>query len=223
MRISIAAAALIIAATIACSSDNQPNLCGMPAPGVVISPGIDFIVRDTYGRGQAIGTTAVIHGPNNVTETRAGSDTLNIFAAFSQTGTYSATLSRAFYQDLTVANITATPGACGSVNRATVPVVLQLQPDAPPLRALVLIGGEFLDHPGAQVKLIPHFDADPGVSTAVQWSVDNATLASVDANGVVTAKCVTAGGTVKVTALALADGKTTGTLDIGISPASTCP
>ena len=58
--------------------------------------------------------------------------------------------------------------------------------------------------------------------SAVTWQVSDATLASIDANGVVTAKCTKDGGTLKVTATAVADGATTAFVNIGVAGAS-CP
>jgi len=220
---------LVIVASIigiaACTKDGRlPNNCGMPAPGLIISIALDLQVRDSYGRGQAIGTTVVIRGPG-ATQTDTGfADTLHIYDQSSSSGTYGVTFSRPYYQDLTVSNIAVTAyDDCPAVKTATVPVVLRLAPGAPPMRALVLLGGQFLDHAGEQAHLLPHFDADPGVSTALRWSSGDTTLATVDANGVVTAKCVKVGGTVKVTATSLFDGTTSASALMGVAPASSCP
>lgn len=210
----------------ACTHDGRmPNGCGMPMidPGFIISIALDLQIRDSYGRGQAIGTTVVIRGPSG-SQTQVGSnDTLNIYDASNTSGLYSVIFSRPYYQDLTIDNIVVTGNEqCGTVNTAKVPVVLHLAPGAPPLRSLILLGGQLLDHPGAQAQLIPYFDADPGVSTALKWSVSDTTIATVDANGLVTAKCVKDGGTVKVTATSLFDSTKSGTAAIGVTPATSC-
>lgn len=215
-----------VAATFAaCSKDDQATTenCGPIVNGVIISaPGIDLQVRDPYGRGQAIGTTAVVHRSDQTLVQSNIYDTLNIFTAYNVTGTFTVTLSRPYYQDATLSQIAVTPNGC-VVNTAKVPVVLQLAPGAPKLRGLIVLGADFLTQPGAQVHLVPHFDADPDVSQAVTWTVSDATLATVDANGVVTAKCSKPGGTVNVTATSVADPTFKSTVSMGVAPAASCP
>ena len=215
-------AACVVAA---CSSDDAVvnGGCQGRVPGVLVQvAGIDLKVRDPFGRGQAVGTTAIVHSGSGIDQQAFVRDTLNIEGAFNEVGTFSVTVTRPFYLDATIANVRVTPNGC-VVNTTTVPVALQLAPGAPALRALTIVGATFLDHAGAQATLLPYFDANPDVSTAVTWQVNDATLASVDANGVVTAKCTKSGGTVKVTATATADGTTSGTASIGVSPAASCP
>ena len=212
----------LIAACSGATGENNDNDCQPRVFGVVVfSPGIVLQVRDPFGRGQAIGTTAVIRRADGSTDQSFVHDTLNIDGVSNETGTFSATLSRPYYLDATVPNIKVTPNGC-AVNTATVPVIMQLVPNAPPLRSLILLGADFLYQPGVQVHLVPHFDANPDVSTAVTWTVSDTTLATVDANGVVTAKCKKDGGTVKVTATSVADGTTSAFVNIGVAGAA-CP
>lgn len=223
-RAELLAALSVIAGAVAmaCSMDTTDNGCHMPAPGVIIAaPGIDVQVRDPFGRGQAIGTTVVVRASDNSTRPYTVEDTLHIFSAFNTAGTYQITVDRPYYKEATIAKVVVTPNGC-AVNETIAPVTLQLAAGAPPLRALVLLGADFLAQPGATVHLVPHFDADPSVSTDVTWKVNNTALATVDANGVVTAKCSTAGGTVTVTATAVADGVTSASVNLGVAPA-VCP
>ena len=215
-------AACVVAA---CSSDDAVvnGGCQGRLPGVLVQvAGIDLKVRDPFGRGQAVGTTAIVHSGSGIDQQAFVRDTLNIEGAFNEVGTFSVTVTRPFYLDATIGNVRVTPNGC-VVNTTTVPVALQLAPGAPALRALTIVGVTFLDHAGAQATLLPYFDANPDVSTAVTWQVNDATLASVDANGVVTAKCTKSGGTVKVTATATADGTTSASASIGVAPAASCP
>src|SRR5690348_1463148 len=195
------------------NNDCQPQVFGV----AVYASGIVLQVRDPFGRGQAIGTTAVIRRSDGSTDQSFVRDTLNIEGAGNQTGTFSATVSRPYYLDATVTDIKVTANGCG-VNTATVPVTLSLAPGAPPLRSLILLGADFLYAPGVQVHLVPHFDANPDVSTAVTWTVSDSSLATVDANGVVTAKCTKDGGTEKVTATAAFDGTTSASVSLGVAP-----
>lgn len=222
----VASAAVTAAAVVACSgADMQPPTgCETLAfPGVLVAvPGIDLQVRDSYGQGEAIGTTATV--------TRAGSepmqvnvaDTLHIYTAYDVTGDFSVKLSRPYYQDVTIAKVTVVPNGC-LVATTAVPVTMQLVPGAPPLRALDVAGAAYLGDPRAQAQLIAHFDADPGVSRAVTWSVSDTKLATIDANGVITAACPNAGGTVKASATSVATPTVSGSASMSVAPETTCP
>lgn len=206
-----------------CALESTGNGCGMPAPGTIIfKPGIDLLVRDPFGRGQAIGTTATFRRSDGSTGESRAEDTLHLVSQQNLTGTFTVTLTRPYYLDATITNVKVTPNGC-VLNTTTVPVTLQLAPGAPALRAMVVVGQEFLDAPGAQAHLVTHFDANPDVSTAVRWDVSFPILASVDANGVVTAKCTTTGGTVTVTATSVIDFSITSSVNLGVAPASSCP
>ena len=222
----VAGAVVIAASVAACSgTDMQPPTgCEtMAFPGVLVAvPGIDLQVRDTYGQGEAIGTTATV--------TRAGSepmqvniaDTLHIYSAYDVTGDFSVKLSRPYYQDVTIAKVTVTPNGC-LVNTTPVPVTMQLAAGAPPLRAIDVAGAAYLGEPRAQAHLIAHFDADPSVSRAVTWAVSDTKLATIDANGVITAACPNTGGTVKATATSVASPAVSGSASMSVAPATACP
>lgn len=227
MRSCLALSTLaVMAAVAACAHDGRaPMGCGMTPmvdPGILIIPGIDLKVRDPYGRAQAIGTTYFVQTNTGTDSATWSADTLDIYTAFDQTGTFNVTLRRPYYRDKTIDNIVVTANDCG-LKLTTVPVGLVLAPGAPPLRSVIILGAMFLDRPGAQGKLVPHFDADPGVSTAMTWQVNDTALTTVDANGVVTAKCTKDGGAVKVTGTAVADGKTSAYLWISVARSSSCP
>ncbi|HKW10883.1 MAG TPA: Ig-like domain-containing protein [Gemmatimonadaceae bacterium] len=210
---------------VACSGSvaDTPHGCGGGPPGVIVQvAGIDLQVRDPFGVAQAIGTVATVRRSDGTEAFAVVDDTLNIHAAFNVTGTFTVTLSRTYYRDAAVANVSVTPDGC-VVHTTTVPVTLELAPGAPALRAMTVVGGDFLDHPGAQATLLAHFDADPGVSRAVTWQVSDATLASVDANGIVTAQCTKSGGTVKVTATSVVDASITSFVNLGVAPTASCP
>jgi hypothetical protein len=206
-----------------CGGDKPTANCGQPVLGVIIfAPGIDLLVRDPFGRGQAIGTSATIRGSDGTTDQTRAEDTLHLVSEANRTGTFTVTVTRPYYRDATITNVKVTPNGCFP-NTTTVPVTLQLAAGAPSLRAMILLGQQFLDAPGAQAHLVTHFDANPDVSTAVTWDVNSPTLASVDANGIVTAKCTTTGGTVTVMATSLVDPSITSSVNLGVAPAASCP
>jgi len=216
---------LCAAALAACDRKNEVGMtcADLVVPGVVISrAGIDVQIRDPFGRGQAIGSTVVAKS-DGVAEDRTDiRDTLNAYTAYSHAGTFSVQVSRPYYRDAIVSNVVVRPEGC-AVATTTVPVTLELAPGAPPLRSMIIVGADFLYQPGVQVHLLPHFDADPGVSTAVTWSLSDASLATVDANGVVTAKCTKDGGTETVTATSVVDAGISATVRLGVAGANNCP
>src|SRR5690348_14971800 len=153
---------------VACASD-KPALPGCllagvgpgAVPGVVVQgPGIDLQVRDPFGRGQAIGTTAAVTRSDGFVAGVDVQDTLNILAVYGSEGTFTVTLTRPYYADVSVYPIAVSLGPDGCVTVKKIPVTLQLAANAPPVRAITILGADFLDHAGAQVQLVPHFDAN---------------------------------------------------------------
>jgi hypothetical protein len=102
-------------------------------------------------------------------------------------------------------------------------VTLQLVPGAPPLRAVQVVGADFLYAPGVQRQLAARFDADPTVPTTVTWRSSDTTLARIDGAGLVTARCSTTGGSVAATALAAADTLVRGSATFGVASVRSCP
>jgi Big-like domain-containing protein len=207
------------------TATRENNECQVLINGIIIYPnGVDLQVRDPFGRGQAIGTTVVLRASDGSTDQGHVADTLHIVGEYNRAGTFSATISRPYYLTQIISKIQATPTPDGcSVNTANVPVTLQLAPDAPPLRAMVIVGAQFLGAPGQQTQLVAHFDANPGVSTAVTWQSSDTSLATVNANGVVTPKCVTSGGTVKITATSVVNPSISAFVNMGVTAAASCP
>ena len=220
----IAATGVVIAVVVAaCRSDLTPvpGGCEMPAPGVLVAvPGIDLQVKDQYGQGEAIGTTADVGGAAGPLQSYA-QDTLHLYTAYDMAGTFTVTLHRQYYQDLTIPQITVVPAGC-LVATTHVPATLQLAPGAPPLRALNIQGAQYLGDPRAQAQLLAHFDADPSVPRAVTWQSSDTSLATVDANGLVIAKCPNAGGTMKVTATTVATPQLSDQAAMSVAPFNVC-
>lgn len=213
------------AAVLACSHDNSTeNInCQPIVNGVAIyTPGIDLQIRDPFGHGQAMGTTAVIQRSDGAVDPSYASDTVNLVDRDNMTGTFNVTLRRPYYLETTINGIRVTPEGCG-VHGITVPVTMQLAPGAPALRSIVLLGQQLLGGAGSQAHLVAYFDANPDVTRDLTWQVSDTTLASVDSNGVVSWKCTKNGGTVTVTATSVYDGHTSGSVQIGIWPATSCP
>lgn len=220
--ISVTAALLGSLVLGACDHEPATNSCfDTHLPGVVVyRPGIDVVVRDPFGRGEALGTTVVVHnGPDSVLTT--GIDTLHVSAGYQFAGTFSVRVSRPFYRDTILANVVVNASDC-SVSIVQLPLTLQLAAGAPALRSVDVFGADFLSTPGQQRQLSARFDANPGVPTTVLWRVSDATLAQISASGLVTAKCSTAGGTETVTAVATADTTVRGSARFSVQAQTAC-
>jgi hypothetical protein len=223
IRIVVSGDALALAALAACNRRDSGVICyDITLPGTVVYlPPIDLLVRDAFGRGQALGDTAVTyHGTDSLVS--PGMDTLHLRAGFTQGGTYTVRVRRRFYQDAIVPGVQVASDACGRAVSSPVAVMLQLAPRAPPLRAVQVVGADFLYAPGVQRQLAARFDADP-TPTAVAWRSSDTTLARIDAAGLVTARCSTTGGSVTVTALATADTLVHGSATFGVASVRSCP
>ncbi len=205
--LSIAAASILASAgLLACSHDDaEGTSCFSPLINGIVaySPGIDLLIRDASGRGQALGTTVFVYrATDSVTTT--GSDTLHIRAGYIDPGSFRVRVQRPFYQDAVLPSVVVRPGQCNVVV-TSVPLTLALAPGAPALRSLTVYGADFLYAPGVQRQLSARFDADASVPTTVNWRLSDTTLARIDATGLVTAKCTTVGGADTVTVAATAD------------------
>jgi len=221
-RVFVAVALVIAAALTACDHDTSKLSCfDMSAPGVIVyNTGIDLLVRDKFGRGEALGTTVTVHQSSDSLVT-TGTDTLHVNAGYTNAGTFSVHVSRPFYRDTVLTNVVVQAGDC-SVLTTHVALTLQLAAGSPAIRAIAILGADFLVNPGEQRHLTARFDADPNVPTTVIWRLSDAALAQIDNDGVVTAKCSLAGGTETVAAIATADTTARGSARFGVQKQTTC-
>jgi hypothetical protein len=232
MRRSTAALAVCLlslgalAVMVACRGGDavKPDPCYPIINGLVAyNQGIDLLVRDASGRGQAFGDTAIAYRGQDSLIAR-GYDTLHLSTGFGAPGTYTVRVKRKFYRDAVVSNVTVVAGVCGGPVATVVPVSLELAAGAPALRSLMVFGATFLYAPGAQSQLFGRFDADPSVPTTVTWRLSDTTAARIDSFGVVTAKCTVAKGVVDtVTAIATADTTVKAIAIVGVAQQTTCP
>jgi hypothetical protein len=224
LLLSVCAAFSVVAFS-ACDrhADADTDSCfDMSAPGVVVYlPGIDVLIRDRYGRGQALGATVIVRRGGDSLETR-GQDTLHVRAGYTTAGTFSIHVRKPFYRDTVLSNVIVRSGDC-AVLVTEVPLTLQLEPNAPPMRSIAIVGTGFLVVPGEQRQLEARIDADPGVDTSVSWTLSDTTLAGIDAAGVVTARCSLTGGIETVRAIAIADTTLQATAQFGVQKQASCP
>lgn len=215
--------AIGMCALVACSRDGTRTSCfDLSAPGlVVLERPIDVLVRDSGGQGEALGATVVVSsGVDSIMTT--GTDTLRVTTGYSMAGTYGVRVRRRFYRDTAIAGVTVLADRC-TLRTTELPVTLQLSTGAPPLRALAILGADFLSTPGAQRQLQARFDANAGIPRTVVWSLSDTALARIDATGLVTARCSLAGGSETVTALATADATVRAFAQFSVAKQVSCP
>jgi hypothetical protein len=208
----------------ACDSSDSTDPCRPLVAGLLLYvPGIDLLVRDASGQGQALGDTAITYrGTDSLITT--GRDTLHLDAGFGTPGTFAVRVRRKFYRETVLPGVVVQSGMCGGPVTTVLPVTLQLAPGAPPLRSVTVFGANFLYAPGVQSQATARFDADPSIPRTVTWRLSDTTVARVDANGLITAKC-TVRSNVKdtVTALATVDTMARGTAVFGVAQQGGCP
>jgi hypothetical protein len=223
---AIIAATFIVAVgtLVSCSSDKHEGATcyGPLINGVVAySPGIDVLVRDANGRGEAFGAKVTVYrGTDSMTTT--GTDTLHIRAGFMDPGNFKVRVQRPFYQDAVLPSVAVVPGQCNVVV-TSVPVTLDLAAGAPPIRSIAIFGADFLYAPAVQRQLSARFDADPSIPTTVDWRLSDTTVARIDAAGLVTAKCTTVGGADTVTATARVDTALKARAVFSVAKVAACP
>lgn len=194
----------LLAIAVACGG-SKDDPCLPVTPGVaVFQPGIDLVVRDASNRGEALGDTVITYRGSDSVRT-VGFDTLHAFAGFGVPGAYAVRVKRQYYLDAVLPSVTVGVAQCGGPATVQVPVTLQLAPGAPALRSIAVFGGGFLATPGATTRVVARFDADPSVPTTVTWRLSDSSVATIDASGLLTAKCTTKILTDTVTAVATAD------------------
>ena len=225
-RTVLCVAAIALAA---CDRDpKRPDGCmDLTMPGLVIpGQGLDVTIRDSLGRGQALGARVVVRAASGALDSvvSTGIDTVHVRAGFAAAGNYALSVHKPFYRDATIASVTVNAGECAGAITTNVPVTLRLLAGAPPVRSVGFLGGTvFLVLPTDTAKLTAVVDADPGLTTAVSWRSADTTLATVSASGTVSARCTTLGGTDTVTAVSMADTTVRGKQRVVVTKQSTCP
>lgn len=208
---------------LACHKGEATDPCLPIVNGVVIyDPGLHLIVRDRAGQGEALGDTVIVYSGKDST-IDVGYDTLQIYAGYHSTGTFSARVKRRYYADGIVPSFRVEGAACGGITPTTVLLTLQVAPGAPALRSIGIFGSTFVNGPGATNQLTTRFDADASVPRSVLWRLSDTTAARIDANGVLTGKCITKSRSDTVTALALADTNVRAKTLFSVATQPSCP
>jgi uncharacterized protein YjdB len=94
-----------------------------------------------------------------------------------------------------------------------------LQPDAPPVRQVVVSPGDIGLGGGYSVQETAYVEEDLGVSKEVVWRSGDESVATVSADGVVTGVCRDTHGETLITATSVADPSKSDSLRVGVSAA----
>ncbi len=183
-------------------------------------------VRDQTGRAAAIGSTVTVTD-GSYRETANPVDSVQLFAASDRANhTYDVRVTKPYYLDAVATGVrTRAPDCVTGHERdpvtTTVPLVLRLAPNAPPVRSVHLAPDRILIDriAGRQVaSFAPVVDADASVSQAVTWSVsgDTASIEWNAATGIATYRCRATSGSVTVTARSVVDSTRSATAIVAV-------
>lgn len=186
-------------------------------------------VRDHLGQPAAFGTTIVIQegafrdsvdGQRNFGDPFGSG--LRVGAGERRVGIYDVRLYRPGYRRVTLTGVRA-PGdvRCGYAHPSDIrAVTLELLPDAPPVRAVVVSTDVGLGWPGLRARLLARVDASPGVSAALRWTSSDTTVAKLadptDSSVVVVSQCRRKEGVATITATSVVRPQSRGTARVTV-------
>ena len=170
----------------ACSYTTGCSLVGIPS--VIVE------VYDYQGQPAALGATATLTDEAGQTSSETGvGDDAAIDISFDNRGNpFALEVTRPYHQSVTVENLSTPEGFCGITNPAQASVVLTLEPDAPPVRQVV-VGGPVGYGACIEEHLHASVVAAPGVSREVTWESSDPAVVSVTPGGFLRAGCGRAG------------------------------
>ncbi|MBA2244594.1 MAG: Ig-like domain-containing protein [Gemmatimonadetes bacterium] len=204
--------------------------CGLLEPeGEIVCtdeswPSVVVAIRDQEGRPAALGATLVIRDGEFV-DSAGPADAwseLHLGAGNRRAGTYEVRVSKPGYRDAMLSRVQVPGGPCGALRSVGVQVTLELLPDAPPVRSVVVLPRSMgFGLPDLSLQLQAYVDAAAGLDTRVTWSSSDTTVAVVSPTGVVTSKCRTVTGSSVITATSVADPARQGFGYVAVYPPTT--
>jgi hypothetical protein len=188
-------------------------------------PSVLVEMRDPWGRPAAYGTSiAVQQGAfrDSVDGTRAASE-LYVGAGQRRPGSYQVRLRKPGYRPVVLHDVEAPPKGdpgCRYAEPTDIRrVTLELLPNAPPVRSVVVLPpATLLGIPGYEQTMGAIVDATPGVSQAVRWTSSDTTVATVSASGLLRSQCRRTPGDATITAASDVDPRVRGTASIWLHP-----
>jgi len=208
--LSAAIAGSIIAVGVAaCRGIGVDEVCA----GVGYYP-LQVRITNDQGEGLAFGSIVTLTDGSYLEIDSSRYDPAVVWAADSRGGrTYDVTVSRRWYNDVTVRGVRVPGGGC--VTRAPDPalvnVTLRVQAGAPEIRAVAVRPPSILlDRARTEAyAFVPYVDADAGVSRSVAWSIhgDTASVSFDAPTGTLHYKCRAISGKLVIVARSLVDAK----------------
>jgi hypothetical protein len=186
--------------------------CHDPLDLVCTDVGIASVVaevRDAGGHATAHGATVTILKPGTDAYGYGYGDTLRVFTDLGDLnvpGPFDVSVTKPWYTSATVRDVMPPENRCGVSGSARVSVTLTLQPDAPPVRQVVVppYGYGYGDG-NIQDSIFAAVEADAGLSHAVVWQSRDTTVVHITPDGMLTSVCRTSYGETYVVASAVAD------------------
>lgn len=177
-------------------------------------------VRDADGKPTAIGTTVTIRKQGYEASEMGSGDPLEIYVGDSEGGVYDVEVTKPYYDSATVENVDVIEDECRYSDSVPVDVTLTLQPDAPPVRQVVVPTGTWYYGDGNITEQVTALvEADPGISREVTWASSDPGVATITPTGKLTAMCRTSLGTATLTATSVAEPSKQGSFNVEVSAA----
>jgi hypothetical protein len=181
--------------------EEEGYACALPGWSSIVAE-----VRDAEGQPTAIGATVTITKEGYEASSVGFGDPLQVYVGDSEGGTV-------------VEDVEVVTDECGYGDTVAVEATLTLQPDAPPVRQVVVSPGDIGLGGGYSVQETAYVEEDLGVSKEVVWRSGDESVATVSADGVVTGVCRDTHGETLITATSVADPSKSDSLSVGVSAA----
>ncbi len=180
--------------------EEEGYACALPGWSSIVAE-----VRDAEAQPTAIGATVTITKEGYEASSVGFGDPLQVYVGDSEGGTFDVKVTKPYYDGATVEDVEVVTDECGYGDTVTVEVTLTLQPDAPPVRQVVVSPSDIGLGGGYSIQETAYVEADPSVLKEVVWSSDDESVATVSADGTITGVCRDTYGETLITATSVAD------------------
>lgn len=196
-----------------CDSFLDVTCALVPIPSVVAE------VRDQAGRPAANGATLTIRKGSFVAEGLGfGKAALEVSAGQNLPGTFTATVTKPWHRGAVVRNVEVPGGPCGPEQPARINVSIELKPDAPAVRQVVVPPFAFNLGDGNVTTAVQAFvEADSSVSQEARWSTRDSLVVRITPEGTMTSVCRDSSDSTYVVASAVADPSVKDSVRVNVS------
>ncbi len=188
---------------------------------------LQLTIRDAQGAPQALDASVTLYDGAYQEQATTAVDPLSVFAAQERGGrTYDILVAKRHYTDTRVRGVQTRGGGCVTGREKppvmrTVPIVLLLAADAPPVRSLRLLPPRLLLDRSPYTStgaFTPYLDANSGVSRAITWRIagDTSSVHFDASTGALQYRCQPRSGYLTVTAQSEADSSIVATAMVAV-------